>query len=39
MKLLEGNVVAIDKDHEKITGLHVLTADGSTRQSAGHCVR
>jgi thioredoxin reductase (NADPH) len=34
MKLLEGNVVAIDKDQEKMTGLHVLTADGTTHQGA-----
>jgi thioredoxin reductase (NADPH) len=33
MRLLEGNVVAIDQDHETMTGLHVLTTDGQTLHS------
>jgi thioredoxin reductase (NADPH) len=34
MRLLEGNVVAIDQEYEKITGLQVQTTDGRTQQSA-----
>jgi thioredoxin reductase (NADPH) len=34
MQLLEGNVVAIDKEGEKIRGLHVQTTDGQTHKSA-----
>ena len=34
MRLFEGNVVAIDKDHSKMTGLHIQTTDGLTHQSA-----
>jgi thioredoxin reductase (NADPH) len=34
MRLLEGNVVAIDQEYEKITGLQVQTTDGRTQHSA-----
>jgi thioredoxin reductase (NADPH) len=34
MQLLEGNVVAIDREGGKMTGLHVQTADGQTHKSA-----
>jgi thioredoxin reductase (NADPH) len=33
MQLLEGNVVAIDKEHDKMTALHVHTTDGRTHKS------
>jgi thioredoxin reductase (NADPH) len=33
MRLLEGNIVAIDKHHEKLTGLRVQTTDGATHHS------
>jgi thioredoxin reductase (NADPH) len=38
MQLLEGNVVAIDKEGEKISALHVLTTDGQTHKSAADYV-
>jgi thioredoxin reductase (NADPH) len=38
MQLLEGNVVAIDKEHDKMTALHVLTADGRTHKSTAEHV-
>jgi thioredoxin reductase (NADPH) len=34
MQLLEGHAVAIHKDHDKLTGLDVQTADGQTRKVA-----
>jgi thioredoxin reductase (NADPH) len=34
MRLLEGNVVAIDREGGKMAGLHVQTTDGQTHKSA-----
>ncbi len=35
MRLLEGNVVAVDQDHtQKMSGLHIQTTDGLTHHSA-----
>jgi thioredoxin reductase (NADPH) len=34
MKLLEGHAVGIHKDHDRLTGLEVQTADGQTRKVA-----